>query len=51
MSVLKLEPDNDKYVTELIKNADKNGDGVIDFKEFQNSWDLQNKFALNLISL
>ncbi len=34
MSVLKLEPDNDQYVTELIKNADKNGDGVIDYKEF-----------------
>jgi calcium-dependent protein kinase len=34
MNVLKLEPDNDKYVAELIKNADKNGDGVIDYKEF-----------------
>ena len=34
MSVLKLEPENDKYVAELIKNADKNGDGVIDYKEF-----------------
>ena len=34
INVLKLESTNDKYVTELIKNADKNGDGAIDYKEF-----------------
>ena len=34
MSVLKLEANNDKFVTELIKKADKNDDGVIDYKEF-----------------
>ena len=34
MSVLKLEGNNDKFVTELIKKADKNDDGVIDYKEF-----------------
>ena len=34
MSVLKLEANNDKFVTELIKQADKNSDGVIDYKEF-----------------
>ena len=34
MSVLNLEPKNDKYVSELIKTADKNGDGVIDYKDF-----------------
>ena len=34
MSVLKLEPKEDKFVKELIKNADKNDDGVIDYKEF-----------------
>ena len=34
MSVLKMEPSDDKYVSELIKKADKNGDGVIDYKEF-----------------
>ena len=33
MNVLKLEG-NDKYVAELIKKADKNNDGVIDYKEF-----------------
>ena len=33
MSVLKLE-NNDQYVNDLIKHADKNGDGVIDYKEF-----------------
>ena len=32
--VLKLESGDDSYVSELIKNADKNGDGVIDYKEF-----------------
>jgi calcium-dependent protein kinase len=34
MSVLKLEPKDDAYVKELIKNADKNSDGAIDYKEF-----------------
>ena len=34
MSVLKLEPSDDKFIKELIKNADKNDDGVIDYKEF-----------------
>ena len=34
MSVLKMEPSDDKYIAELIENADKNGDGVIDYKEF-----------------
>jgi calcium-dependent protein kinase len=34
MSVLKLENKNDQYVNDLIKHADKNGDGVIDYKEF-----------------
>ena len=34
MSVLKLEPKDDSYVKELIKNADLNSDGVIDYKEF-----------------
>lgn len=34
MSVLKLEPTDDQYVSELIKNADKNNDGVVDYKEF-----------------
>ena len=34
MSVLKMEPSGDKYVSELIKNVDLNGDGVIDYKEF-----------------
>ena len=33
MNALKLEG-NDKYVAELIKNTDKNNDGVIDYKEF-----------------
>jgi calcium-dependent protein kinase len=33
MNVLKLEPNNDKYISELIKYADKNGDGAIDYKE------------------
>ena len=33
MSVLKLEPKNDKFVSELIEKADKNGDGAIDYKE------------------
>ena len=34
MSVLKMEPSEDKYISELIKNVDLNGDGVIDYKEF-----------------
>ena len=34
MNVLKLQPNNDSYVNELIKCADKNGDGEIDYKEF-----------------
>ena len=34
MSVLKMEPSDDEYISELIENADKNGDGVIDYKEF-----------------
>ena len=34
MSVLRLEPKDDKFAQQLIKNADKNEDGVIDYKEF-----------------
>ena len=34
MNVLKMEPNDDKYIAEVIKNADLNGDGVIDYKEF-----------------
>jgi calcium-dependent protein kinase len=34
IKVLKLQPQHDKFVTELIKSVDKNGDGVIDYKEF-----------------
>jgi len=34
MNVLKLQPQHDHFVTELIKSADKNGDGFIDYKEF-----------------
>ena len=34
MKVLKLQTDNDSYISELIKKADKKGDGVIDYKEF-----------------
>ena len=34
MDVLKLQSKDDSYVKELIKNADKNQDGVIDYKEF-----------------
>ena len=33
MSVLKLESKDDNYAQKLIKNADKNEDGVIDYKE------------------
>ena len=34
MKVLKLQPQHDKFVTDLIKSADQNGDGYIDYKEF-----------------
>ena len=34
MSILKAESSNDNYFAELIKNADLNEDGVIDYKEF-----------------
>ena len=34
MKVLKLQPENDKFAAQLIELADKNGDGVIDYKEF-----------------
>ena len=34
MSVLRLEPKDDNYAQKLIKNAGKNKDGVIDYKEF-----------------
>ena len=34
MKTLKLEPKDDKFVQELIQKADKNNDGVIDYKEF-----------------
>ena len=34
MSVLKLEPKDDKYIIELIKKVDQNNDGFIDYKEF-----------------
>jgi len=34
LKVLKLEPNDDKFVKELIQNADKNKDGAIDYKEF-----------------
>ncbi len=34
ISILKLESKDDEYVSELMKNADTNKDGVIDYKEF-----------------
>ena len=34
MKVLKLQPEKDKFAAQLIELADKNGDGVIDYKEF-----------------
>ena len=34
MGVLKMQPQHDHFVNELIKSADKNGDGFIDYKEF-----------------
>jgi calcium-dependent protein kinase len=34
MKVLKLQPEQDKFVAHLIESADKNGDGDIDYKEF-----------------
>ncbi len=36
ISILKLESKDDEYVSELMKNADTNKDGVIDYKEFLN---------------
>ena len=34
MTVLKLQPKDDKFAQKLIDSADKNGDGAIDYKEF-----------------
>ena len=34
MKILRLQPQQDKFVAKLIDSADKNGDGVIDYKEF-----------------
>ena len=34
MSVLRLQPKDDSFAQKLIKKADKNEDGVIDYKEF-----------------
>ena len=34
MKILKLQPKEDKFAIRLIELADKNGDGVIDYKEF-----------------
>ena len=34
MNVLKLQKTDDKYVTELIKNADQSGEGAINYKDF-----------------
>ena len=34
MNVLKLQKSDDKYVTELIKNADQSGEGAINYKDF-----------------
>ena len=34
MNVLKLQTSDDKFVKDLMKKADKNSDGVIDYKEF-----------------
>ena len=34
MKILRLQPQQDKFVSKLIDSADKNGDGVIDYKEF-----------------
>ena len=43
MGVLKLQPQHDKFVTELIKSADKNGDGYIDYKEFVEMMEYNNE--------
>ena len=43
MGVLKLQPQHDKFVTELIKSADKNGDGYIDYKEFVDMMEYNNE--------
>ena len=43
MGVLKLQPQHDKFVTELIKSADKNGDGYIDYKEFDEMMEYNNE--------
>ena len=34
MKILRLQPKEDKFAIKLIELADKNGDGVIDYKEF-----------------
>jgi len=34
MKILRLQPKDDKFAIRLIELADKNGDGVIDYKEF-----------------
>ena len=34
MRILKLESNEDPFVAKLINLADKNGDGIIDYKEF-----------------
>ena len=34
MNVLRLQPKDDSFAQKLIKKADKNEDGVIDYKEF-----------------
>ena len=34
MKVLKLQPKEDKFASQLIELADKNKDGFIDYKEF-----------------
>ena len=43
MGVLKLQPQHDKFVTELIKSADQNGDGYIDYKEFVEMMEYNNE--------
>ena len=43
MGVLKLQPQHDNFVTELIKSADKNGDGYIDYKEFVEMMEYNNE--------
>ena len=43
MGVLKLQPQHDHFVTELIKSADKNGDGYIDYKEFVEMMEYNNE--------